>query len=73
MFSVAPVAPRLWWHDIYYSYRRKGRKLGRPGHLQSFVGLLVTSDLGRLQYIIATVVRIEGWGDLVACRILLAC
>ena len=18
MFSVAPVAPRLWWHDIYF-------------------------------------------------------
>ena len=20
MFSVAPVAPRLWWHDIYIKY-----------------------------------------------------
>ena len=19
MFSVAPVAPRLWWHDIYHA------------------------------------------------------
>ena len=22
MFSVAPVAPRLWWHDIYIYYFR---------------------------------------------------
>ena len=21
MFSVALVAPRLWWHDIYFTFR----------------------------------------------------
>ena len=27
MFSVTPVAPRLWWHDIYMEYFEK-RALG---------------------------------------------
>ena len=23
MFSVAPVAPRLWWHDIYMEHYKE--------------------------------------------------
>ena len=40
MFSVAPVAPRLWWHDIYPHLKEETRL--KPGTISTSKGNVTT-------------------------------